>query len=407
MKLLLIRYPHLLACLVAPLALVMGVVAAPEILQKATQRGPGVLVVKNSLQKDLGLDLQRRAFQDPHVLPVYGSSELSILPFPNRPDLFFANAPTGFQVSTVGRGGNTSLVIAEKLAALGSEITGKKVVILVSFPWFNRFNIRSDGYAGNFSELQAASLATSSELDYSLRHRFAERMLKLPDTFKDRPLLANVLYDLRSPVERETGHPMLRTWKLRGQAVWLASQDRACVLLDLLENLPQSSPVPDLTLAKGIPGKRAALIPDTTPVPPRTYAGKPGNDDHFTRVLPLSKEWADFELLLDTLAQLRAKPLFVCIPLDGSAQDKLGTDQSTRSHLFYNRLAQLCAARGFAYRSLREYEYDPQFLNEGKAHFSNRGWAVVNLLLDDFYHDALESKVPSLASIPFEGNGER
>src|SRR5215472_13518070 len=57
--------------------------------------------------KNQGLAFQRAAANAPDVLPLYGSSEL-IMGAPDRASAFFRTAPTGFQVSPVGKRGATT-----------------------------------------------------------------------------------------------------------------------------------------------------------------------------------------------------------------------------------------------------------------------------------------------------------
>ena len=75
------------------------------------------------------------AVRAPDVLPIYGSSEL-IHPIPDRSSAFFRTAPTGFQVSPVGKAGSTSMIILEKLGGLGTNLRGKRVAISLSPSWF-------------------------------------------------------------------------------------------------------------------------------------------------------------------------------------------------------------------------------------------------------------------------------
>ncbi len=91
------------------------------------------------------------------VLPLYGSSEL-IIGVPDRANKFFQNAPTGFQVSPVGTIGTTSLVILQKIAALGSDLRGRRLAISLSPVWFLMPATKVDWYEGNFSPLAASEL---------------------------------------------------------------------------------------------------------------------------------------------------------------------------------------------------------------------------------------------------------
>jgi poly-D-alanine transfer protein DltD len=78
--------------------------------------------------KNQGLAFERTASRAPDILLLYGSSEL-IDPIPNRASDFFSREPTGFEVCPVGKAGTTSLIILQKLGALGSALHGRKVAI--------------------------------------------------------------------------------------------------------------------------------------------------------------------------------------------------------------------------------------------------------------------------------------
>lgn len=384
----------------------MSFAGLPWILQMAAQRGTGLLVIQPGLHKDLGVVLQRQAFRDPHVLPVYGSSELAMLPFPNRPDKVFAEGGTGFQVCPVGRGGNTSLVMAEKLASLGREVEGKKLAIIVSYPWFLRTHVWPEPYAGNFSELQATRIATCPDLGFALKHRYAVRMLQMPETLKERRGLEKALQRLSGSKEK-TG--WVTTMKMNWQALQgaqLLMQDYVCTVTDLLGELPGSSPLPDLASASPAPpgslpgeqGKCPASAMLVHPVPDDQKIER--HDDYFADLMATTPEWADFELLLDTLAHFKARPLVIAIPMDGTVEDKNGVSQHQRNTLYYDRLADMCAKRGFAFEGLPEHEHNPEFLHHHRSHVSNEGWPYINQLLDAFYHDRLIKKKPQMAELP-------
>src|SRR4030095_6002729 len=105
--------------------------------------------------KNQGLAFQRAAAYAPNVLPLYGSSELTALRVPERANVFFRTAPTGFQVSPVGAGGMPPLIILQKIGALGLALRGKKLAISLS-PNLTAHRAGRKAYEGNFS-LMAAS----------------------------------------------------------------------------------------------------------------------------------------------------------------------------------------------------------------------------------------------------------
>jgi poly-D-alanine transfer protein DltD len=85
--------------------------------------------------KNQGLAFQHAAAQARDVLPVYGSSEL-LTPLPERADVFFRNAPTGFQASPVGKVGTTPVILLQELAALGGDLREKKSPQRECEQWF-------------------------------------------------------------------------------------------------------------------------------------------------------------------------------------------------------------------------------------------------------------------------------
>src|SRR5213075_1485448 len=85
--------------------------------------------------KNQGLAFESAAARAPDILLLYGSSEL-IDPIPNRASDFFSREPTGFEVCPVGKAGTTSLIILQKLGALGSELRGRKIAISLSVSSF-------------------------------------------------------------------------------------------------------------------------------------------------------------------------------------------------------------------------------------------------------------------------------
>src|SRR5438876_1222261 len=147
--------------------------------------------------KNQGMVFQRTAARENSVLPLYGSSEL-IIGVPNRANKFFQNAPTGFQVSPVGTVGATSLIILQKIAALGSDLRGRRLAVSISPAWFLMPATRVDWYEGNFSLLTASELTFGGTVDVELKRDIASRMLQFPGTLERSPLLEFALRRLSS-----------------------------------------------------------------------------------------------------------------------------------------------------------------------------------------------------------------
>ena len=384
----------------------MLLLGLPSILQGLAGRGLGLLITQPGLSKDLGVFLQRKAFQSPAMLPIYGSSELTEK-ISRRPDMAFRDAPSGFQVCPVGQPGNTSLMMAEKLAALGPALEDRKLVIMLSFSWFHSSQVRPEHYAGNFSFLQALKVANNSRLGDDLTRRFASRMLDYPDTLTEHPELAMTLERIkmgRKPGWRShwlRGTLALKNWEL-------SLSDYVNTIASLVAEISGSQPVP-------APGQ--GRPPATTPGPAiaslssepvaatashgKTKAGH--RDDSVIEATAGSLEWTDFELLLDTLARFKARPLIIAIPMDGLYDEMLGTSQATRMACYYDHMAALCAKRGFAFEHFPEHDHDPDFLVNHWSHPSAQGWQHINAVLEAFYHDRpyrSKPQAPALATSP-------
>src|SRR5215472_14312151 len=175
--------PHLSSALIA-CAVTAAILCGGRLLAiYLEERTIHVTAPKDFFIKNQGLAFERAAARTPDILLLYGSSEL-IDPIPNRASDFFSNEPTGFQVCPVGRPGTTSLIILQKLGALGRDLRGRKVAISLSPSWFLRPSIRPDFYAGSFSLPAASRILFSHAVDWNLKTEIAKRMLEFPDTLE-------------------------------------------------------------------------------------------------------------------------------------------------------------------------------------------------------------------------------
>ena len=139
--------------------------------------------------KNQGLAFQRAAAHSPNVLMLYGSSELLMPAAPERGNIFFHTAPTGFQLSPVGGGGANPLTMLQKVGALGSALRGKRLAFSFSPGWFCNVRPGTQGYKGNFSPMAATEMVFGTALDFGLKRDIAARMLQFPETLEQRPFL--------------------------------------------------------------------------------------------------------------------------------------------------------------------------------------------------------------------------
>src|SRR5262249_37130363 len=119
---------------------------------RETRRLARATAAASGATKTQTLILQRAAFANRNILPVYGSSELYCCGRPFLPTELFATRGGGFVPFVIGRPGLGNLLFAETFGALGHAITGKKVIVIDSPPWFSEGEPADEhSYAGNFS----------------------------------------------------------------------------------------------------------------------------------------------------------------------------------------------------------------------------------------------------------------
>ncbi len=189
-------WPHLGAISIALTLFVLGLVSVDVFTHWLVQQYVHTLAPEIFDQKNHGVILQKAAFAQSDLLPIYGSSEL-VRTEPNHASLFFQDYPTGFTIFPVGNRGAPPLILIESLAAVGRDLQGKKVVISISPIWFTSHEVlRQDAYAGNFSPLQASELVFSTDLSFDLKRELARRMLFYRSTVEGDPILMFALEQL-------------------------------------------------------------------------------------------------------------------------------------------------------------------------------------------------------------------
>jgi len=341
------------------------------------------------LLKNQGLAFQRAAARAADVLPIYGSSELLVPAVPEKGNIFFRTAPTGFQLSPVGGGGASTLIMLQKVGALGSDLRGKKLAISLSPGWFLTPNRSWTGYKGNFSPMAATEMVFGTALDFDLKRSIAARMLECPSTLEKNPLLKFALTRLAS------GHWLDRAifcalWPLgKAETALLELQDHLAALNHIRHDLKRASgrhpKIPDWP--KLITRAEATKI--------TAWASKPSGlnvqitpgarDVAFRTGMNQSPGWIDLELLLRALAAVHARPLILSMPIAGEFYDHAGVSRSARDD-YYAKLRALVQRYHFTVVEFEDHDEDSAFLIRHQSHLTAKGWVYYNRVLDNFFH---------------------
>ena len=333
--------------------------------------------------KNQGLAFERAAARAPDILLLYGSSEL-IDPIPNRASDFFRKEPTGFEVCPVGKAGTTSLIILQKLGALGSDLHGRKVAVSLSASSFLTLAERPEFYAGNFSLPAACGTLFGNALDSNLKTEIAKRMLQFPDTLgKDGLLrLAADCFASDRPLDRVV---LMAIWPLgKLQNAILDLQDHFEALIYILG---RGKPIPNWL--RPLSSHKTRVLKTRSGESWETWSAEsfdvvhPVQDAAFRARVAAGGEWTDLELLFRTLTELKARPLILSTPIDAYAAS--GVSRSAR-HVYYDKMRELARRYHFPLIEFEDHDADPDFLIAHREHPTPKGWMYYNKALNNFFH---------------------
>ena len=373
------RTPHLLAALIA-CAIVIAILCGGRLLATQLERKTvHSIAPKDFFIKNQGLAFERAAARTPDILLLYGSSEL-IDPIPNRASDFFSSAPTGFQVCPVGKAGTTSLIILQKLAALASELRGRKVAVSLSASSFLTPAIRPEYYAGNFSLPAASGFLFGDAIDFDLKTAIAKRMLQFPDTLAENDLvkLAAECFASGTTMDRMV---LMGIWPLgKLQNIILDLQDHFEALVYILAG---GRSFPDWLRPTHLHQPHTSKSTNARDQESESFNSiRPARDAAFRARIASASEWTDVELLFRTLAQLKADPLILSMPIGANAAR--GVSRSARE-VYYERMRELAQQYHFPVIEFEQHDADPSFLIARREHPTPRGWMAYNRALDDFF----------------------
>ncbi len=353
---------------------------------------PEIFALKNQ-----GLVFQRAAAHSPKVLPIYGSSELLRPAAPERGNIFFRTAPTGFQLSPVGGGGANTLIMLQKVGGLGSALRGKRLAFSLSPGWFCTAKPGTQGYKGNFSSMAATEMVFGTALDFGLKCDVAARMLQFPETLEQKPFLEFALRRLASgqPVDRVVFCALWPAGKI--QTALYELEDHWAALHHIRR---QTNPPPRLQeetvdwpqlIAKASKAKPADVGNIQQPSRFDRQITLGSRDVGFLSSVKESPAWIDLDLLLRCLATVHARPLILSMPLAGDFYDNAGVSRSVRDE-YYKKLPALVERYHFPVVEFQEHDEDPAFLIKHQSHLTAKGWAYYDRALDDFFHGRLPQR---------------
>jgi len=388
--------PHLVAVLMIAAALAVALVVLELCVDRLETNYVHTLLASGKDVKALrSLALQRRAFEQPDLLPLYGSSEL-IKPVPNRAMDFFHTYPTGFNIFPVGKAGTYPLIMLQHFVGVGPEIRGRKVAISISAGWFRESEVIPDQYRGNFLLPTAREFLFSTHVNYALRRAVARRIATFQETYESDSVVTFAIRHLSS----DSAFDRVAYWAAwplgRLQILVSRWQDHFEIVVAALrlrmspasiQRTPQELDWPKLIERAGGGGDPPGDAAD----PPILTARNRDADAEFLAMVRNSPAWGDLDLLLQSLEALGARPLLLCTPMNGRDLAGNGVSRAARD-VFYRRMAEAVARSHVAFCQFADHDADRNFVYDRSDHLSGKGWMYYNRALDDFVHDRLKDE---------------
>lgn len=359
----------------------------------------------NFLQKRQGIALQRAAFQQDDLLPVYGSSELSIRN-PFRSDIIFLLYPTGFTPFLVAGDGNTPIIQAQTMAGIGNGLRGKRVVVSLSPQFFLQKNVTLTEYLANFSRLHAYQFVLS-DLPMSIKQPVAGRMLQYPRSFGKDDMLRSLLHAIAEdgPLGRITYAILYPIAKL--QELVFELQDHWEAVRSIQDRPELKSTVQHITkpmnwnmlAAHALPYAQAHADNNKFAIDntlwDQLWRGLIANDrtkvsdEEFTRQLNESSSFEDLRLMVQTVKAYGGEPLVLSPPFHKVYWNWKGVSTAAL-HVYADKLRALGKEEGVAVVVLDRYENDKYLMTDPGSHLSAEGWVYYSQAMDDFFQGKLD-----------------
>lgn len=349
-----------------------------------------------------GLDIQKEALQEGNYLPIFGSSELSRVD-PFHPSVVSKKYDQGYTPFLLGRPGTQNLSHFLDVNALGSELKGKKVAVILSPQWFGPHGVSDPSFGANFSPLHAYKFALEDTENTPERRYAAKRLLSFQVVQSDttlKNLLENIL--VKGPKKphnqkftKLAGEIQFKILERKDDLESKTITGSKEVRVDKgLKALPETLDYNQLDqLAKEIGKKNTG---------PNPYQVKEGY--YKKKIQPVEKkmknsrgnlrydnspEYGDLQLLMDAFKKAGADVIFINPPINGKWIDYIGMNKQGLKN-YYAKTKQQIESQGFRYYSLEEYQNEPYYL-EDTIHLSWRGWVKIDQVLADFVKASVQT----------------
>ena len=337
-------------------------------------------------EKNKGVKILNKASSKNDIL-ILGSSELNNTDSPQSAANMFPNDKAPYDICLIGEAGTQSLLHAIKLGAIDTDLSDRKIVLMVSPQWFLGEEIDKAAYRYNFSKLQFYKFMSNGNISDDVKNRVCERnseLLKKEISFNPE-FLYSYLHSNKNFFSNTISYLFKPYFCLYEKVLELKDKHTACRAIKNLDN-DSISEIKHIDWQKEKNeveemGKKYYNGNDLKISDEYYFDSLGGSTENLegiykeTQVLT-SPEFEDFELILEVFENLKIKPFIVLVPANGYFYDITEINQEKRFSL-YDKICKQIKKFGFDYLDLRNSEYEPFFFKD-MIHLSPKGWLYIN-----------------------------
>ncbi|MBO1298830.1 MULTISPECIES: D-alanyl-lipoteichoic acid biosynthesis protein DltD [unclassified Enterococcus] len=362
-------------------------VSDPEIIHKAASS-----MSDNVLRGDI---IKNTAFAEKQYVPFLGSSELSrISPF--HPSVLAQKYERSYEPFLLGAPGTQSLSQFMMMRSASKELKNKKVVVVVSPQWFVKEGVKEDYFSTHYSELQTLDWLFSIKKVTPTDRYLARRLLSFSIVSDDEEIarILNTVKKGLTPGDKELAE-LEDKWNILKREDELFS---GIGLTDKQNRINQATKPLPASYEKEQLAKLATQI-GSSETKNNPFALK--NEFYTTRIknhlnelkdsqkdwdYRFSKEYSDFQLLLQQLANEQAEALFILPPVNEKWSEYTGLSQEMLQG-FAKKIKYQLKEQGFQHiADLTKMASVPYFM-EDTIHLGWQGWLTADQYIQPFLEE--------------------
>lgn len=344
--------------------------------------------------KDQGTILQQTSLNKNDLL-IFGSSELASYVRQNPKD-FFPTQEFNYNVNAIGRAGVLDLEHALNINDLDFT-NNKKVVYLLSFPWFTADSIDKGSFYANFSRNKFFHFMTDNAVSNEDKIYMATRVGNLANSESNTTSLDAWAYaklcakgSFAFDAIQIVSYPYLMF-----ERTILNLKDKALSLRYLNNVQPYKSKNRKHTdwanEVKEAKQEGESYVHDKKFYFDDGFANYMSDkisalkDSEANTDLNNSLEYQDYEAFLKTCKRKGIKPLIIIQSVNGWYYDYIGIDKEKRQSV-YARLKQMAQYYGFTAYDMADYEYVPYAYYDA-FHLGWKGWLYVDQKITEYFNN--------------------